>query len=438
MDQHRRPPQNQSFQGSAKDSRQILALALTCGLLSLSACSHKKTSARDGWAGTGNPQLAKDLDLSSPLGAKLTSVGENESPRLSPTGNEFLFLSSHRPTHPQPQVYVYDLGELSEKRVTYQDGQCDSPLFVNEAGDIVYASTTDEIKERPALLLKDHSSETPSELYFSDISGSRIRRLTRHPGYDGDPVMKPNSHSLYFSQEQDGAKRILQLNLSSAKDALVLAKKGVSIENFSPSPSGKNWLWLETNLTDHQTRVWLAEKSLARAQEISLPEGDYRDFSWIDDSHLILSARLEKKKYSELMTYEINQKCLRPLLADQSNLTQPQVLPQQRSLIFVSDAGGARQIYYRSVPANETTACLNPPTAPTVSTTTTSTTVTSTTSTSTVTSSTTTTTVTSTTTTAPKPAAPVTTTSTSTTIVSTATIAPPTTAPPTPTTTKKN
>lgn len=289
-------------------------------------------------------------------------------------------MSQSRATHQQTQVYVYDLSNLAERRVTYQDGQCDSPIFIKQSGDIVYTSTTDEIKERPSLLRKDNSNEIPSELYLSDINGSNIRRLTKHPGFDGNPVDRPGKlNAIYFSEQSpDGAKKIMQMNLNSDQPFQIIAKKGISIEEFTPSATGKKWLWVENDLEKKQSSLWLAEKIIAKAQALKMPQGQYQDFSWIDDSHLLLSAKLEGKKNFELMTYETDKKCLRPFLADKSNLTEPQLTSNQRSLIFVSDIGGKRQIYYRSVSLDWSAACLNaeveaPAPAPTPTTTTTTT-----------------------------------------------------------------
>jgi Tol biopolymer transport system component len=354
MGQDQRFAKDQSFKNFAESARKgfcFLALILT-------ACAGKKPVPPE--LNVAKTAAVRSLSISSTLGVKLTSEGESYQPVLSAEGNEILFLSSRPETHGQPQVYLYNLELLNERRVTYQDGQCDSPVFVKKSGNIVYASTTDEIKERPALLQKNASAEFPSELYLSDINGSSIRRLTRHPGFDGNPVDRPDkANSIYFSQEHQGVKRILQINLVSTQSIPILQKKDVSVEDFRPSPNGMKWIWRESKKDSADSSVWIAEKSLAKAQAVAWPSGRYQDFSWIDDNRLLLSAKLTKEKYFHLLSYDLEKKCLREVLADKSDLSSPQLTPNQKSLIFVSNDDGTRQLYLRTITLDWSSACLN-------------------------------------------------------------------------------
>lgn len=336
-----------------------------------------------GLGSAGNASAQKSLEVSAILGAKLTSDGESFAPALADNGVEILFLSARPETHEQSQVFLYNLESLSERRVTYQDGQCSSPIFVKKNGDIVYASTTDEIKERPLLFQKAQASEIPSELYLSDINGSSIRRLTKHIGFDGDAVDKTDrANSIYFSQQEKGAKKILQLNLVSTQFIPVLEKKDISMEDFRPSPSGKKWIWTERDLKTQQSTTWLAEKSLSKAQVLILPKGQYRDYFWLDESHLLLSAKLEDSDHYQIVSYDLEKKCLHSVLSHKSNLTEPQLAGNLKSLIFVSDASGSRQLYYRTINLDWNAACLGqvaplapPPTVTTTTTVATSTTL---------------------------------------------------------------
>jgi Tol biopolymer transport system component len=375
MGQHQRLAQNQSVKNSAKSARKNLpALALLLASLCF-GCASKKTAVPQGLGSAGNVSAQKSLEVSAVLGAKLTSDGESFSPALADNGVEILFLSARPETHEQRQVFLYNLESLSERRVTYQDGQCSSPIFVKKSGDIVYASTTDEIKERPLLFQKAQSAEIPSELYLSDINGSSIRRLTKHIGFDGDAVDKTDrSNSIYFSQQENGAKKILQLNLVSTQFIPVLAKKDISMEDFRPSPSGKKWIWTEKDLKTQQSTTWFAEKSLAKAQTLNLPKGQYQDYFWIDEDHLLLSTKLADADHYQIVSYDLEKKCLHSVISHKSNLTQPQMASNLKSLVFVSDAGGSRQLYYRTVNLDWSAACLGeaaPAPKPTVTTTTT-------------------------------------------------------------------
>ena len=91
-----------------------------------SACSSANKTVSTAGA-PGQPKIvvptAEPIEISKGFTARaVTSLGDNRSPRFSADGSKLLFLSSARPSHRQAQVYELDLLRMTERRVTFHDG----------------------------------------------------------------------------------------------------------------------------------------------------------------------------------------------------------------------------------------------------------------------------------------------------------------------------
>ncbi len=264
-----------------------------------------------------------------------------------------VYSSRKRPGHPQSQIYIYDLETLKERRVTYQDGDCRDPIILKDLKHLVYASTTDELKESPLLLRpKDASSVYPfTDLYQSDFSGSDIDRLTQNAGFDGLPVQRiDRPQSITFSRAHDGKLAAYQLNLESKQSVLVLAKKDISIESLQVSPDKKQWAWIERT-SDGKSQVFTGPYSLAASKHVpvELPAGEYKDVQWISPQKILMTAKTIKK-YFQFYTYDFEKKCLQSLFDSNTDLSSPRLIAEKQSLIFASSQSGSSQIYYKTLP----------------------------------------------------------------------------------------
>ncbi len=303
---------------------------------------------------------APTLNVSS-LGIQLTQQGSNDSPFLSANGKKVVFVGRNRPGHTQGQIYIYDLDTLKERRVTYQDGDCRDPIFLQDSKQIVYASTTDELKERPLLLRpKDSVSSYPyTELYLSDESGSNINRLTFEDGFDGRPWPRwDRPQSLTFSRVQNGHVASFQLNMESRQSIPVLAKKDISIESLQLSPDKKQWAWIQRADTG-ATLVWTGPYLLTPAKQaaLTLPAGDYKDVQWMAAHSLLLTAKSLKKNY-QFYTYDLETRCLQNLFESNTDLDSPRLNSEGHAVVFTSTQNGTSQIFYKTL-SQPPVACLS-------------------------------------------------------------------------------
>ena len=298
------------------------------------------------------------LDV-TPLGIVLTKVGENDSPSFSADGKKIVFVSRNRKTHAQPQIYFFDLEQLSERRVTYQDGESRNPFLSKDGKKVIYASSTDELKERPTLLNsmapKTPSAFPPMDLYESDLSGTEIRRLTNRAGFDGSPWPRSDK-SILYSQEKNSRLEIWQMNLASKETSPIFAKKDRSIYSLRLSPNGKNWAWIEKT-NSNETSLHIAPLNFKEdpRNEIKLT-GVFDSVDWFDDEKLYFSGRW-KTNVSQIFSYTLKDQCLKHLFQHSSNLSAPQLNPSKEGIVFVSDANGSKNIYYKSLSSN-TEGCL--------------------------------------------------------------------------------
>ncbi|MFP5518526.1 MAG: TolB family protein [Bdellovibrionia bacterium] len=114
----------------------------------------------------------------------ITPVGENSQPSFSPAGDRLLFVGSQYFQHSHSQVYEYDFDKRSSRRLTFQDGIIKSPTYLTST-EILYSSNTDQIKENLwENGFQNRISQFGGNVYYSDLFGNNIHRLTEGKGSD--------------------------------------------------------------------------------------------------------------------------------------------------------------------------------------------------------------------------------------------------------------
>ncbi len=120
----------------------IVSSSLLLSVLVLFACSRPAVkvdtpltdSPSTGVAATpvdpaGAPLAMSPTVLGSIVAKPLTGSGDNSDGRFSPDGTRVVFVSRFRPHHKQAQVYELHLGRMTEKRITYHDGDDAGPVY---------------------------------------------------------------------------------------------------------------------------------------------------------------------------------------------------------------------------------------------------------------------------------------------------------------------
>lgn len=318
--------------------------------------------------GCSHLSVTKDVLTSDFLLTKgtqqVTFLGDNDHPRFSPDNKKLLYSSRNRAAHKGSQIYEMDLTLNKERRVTFSDGDAFDPVYIGDS-EILYASTTDEIKENP-LLNKNHDPlQPPSDLYMSDRFGTEILRLTLQPGFDGQPLFVSHNTkpAIVFASRRGGLTGIYRLDLKHLPVSLISAEKGKEKKYPALSPDGTLLAWVETDLaTGTQSLMTYKMKEKIPAL-LKSGEGDYRDLSFAPrpPARLFYSVVRKGEKKSQLEVYDLEKQCTQVLFKGRDSLASPAISDESsEKLAFTRLFQDKKQIYIVPLPL-DLGPCLEPP-----------------------------------------------------------------------------
>jgi Tol biopolymer transport system component len=322
-----------------------LSLGILIGLSFLSACAQSSVTSK---------VLSSDFLLAK--GSKqITFLGDNEKPRFSPTGEQIIFVSSHRANHKGQQVYELDLKRNTERRVTFSDGDSFDPIYLNDI-EIVYSSTTDEIKENPLMNKTFDKKTPPSDIYRSDLVGNEILRMTHQPSYDGQSVFVRDFRKpfLLFTSLRNGNTGLYRLDMQSEAIQPISYEKGKERRLPTVTSDRNQYAYVEKDLTTNVEKIVLARfKGKEPLEVVKENEGEYADLVFAPDAplRLLYSIRRGTEKNFQLEIYDLEKKCTQILFKGQDSLTSP-VLSAQGKLAFVRSFQDKKQIYIVDLPTD--------------------------------------------------------------------------------------
>ena len=286
-------------------TRNGLLLMLFC----MMACQHK----------TPTPATVNTVNPENPLvkvnARPLTFLGENDSPALSPDGNRLLFLSRKRKSHSNTEIYQFEFANQTEKRLTYQDSEIQSPSYFLKQ-EFIYSSSTDEMKENLIPRDEQNQNQNRREIYSSDFVGQQIQRWTNSPGYDGIPAVgfwngKP---CIFFFSKSLKPAGIYRQSSSSEKPILTLPIADVDVTQMQYVLKTKSLYWLEKSISTifRLKRTVLAQMKpeilLETAQEIG-------SFSYSAEvESLLLSQKKPGTNTFHLLLHNLSTGCRKVIL----------------------------------------------------------------------------------------------------------------------------
>jgi len=290
----------------------------------------------------------------------LTSVGENYSAHYSPDGQRIVFVSRTRPYHTHSQVYEMDLKTKKERRVTFHDGENASPVYDSTGRKVFYASTTDEIKERPVFLQKviDNTSPSPDkagapfEIYSSALDGSDIRRVTTHAGYDSEISVNTKTGTLLFSSWKDKFFQLFIMHPPA--DPKPWIKSESSDSEPAVSPRGNLVAWVRWNEDRKKSEIWIAGVQGDNAKAIVTGDNININPSWTPDNEEIVFSSTRDGKNFNIYSIKSDGTCLKRQTNEKYDNLEPQIRVDGKELLFTSLKSGTKQLYILSWPLNTT------------------------------------------------------------------------------------
>lgn len=163
-----------------------IPLFLIFGLLVSSILAYAQMSSFDGvivFSREATPKHTSDifiLDGKSGHEHKLTSIGDNQSPALSPDRKYILFQSHHRPDTKSNEIYLMDIDGNNERRLTFtQGGNSHKPHWGINGEEIYFEAAIRGNVREYKIDLKDNKLF----LIYGDADGSDILQVADMKAY---------------------------------------------------------------------------------------------------------------------------------------------------------------------------------------------------------------------------------------------------------------
>lgn len=285
---------------------------------------------------------------------QVTFLGDNERPRFSDDGSRLIYTSHNRGNQKNSQLFELDLNRNKERRMTYSDGNAFDPVFMSDS-EILYASTTDEIKESPFLNKNPDKDFPPSDLYMSDRFGADIVRLSQQPGYDAEPIFvkHPTEPYIIFTSRRGDLTGIYRMNLKHVLVSLISAEKDKDRKSSTISPDQKDLAFIEKDLKSGDLSMQLLNMKTNKAITLKTGEGLYRDLFFAPRSphRLFYSILRNGEKQYQLEVYNVETKCTQVVFKGADSLFYPTVSNESRErLAFSRLFQDRQQIYIVNLP----------------------------------------------------------------------------------------
>lgn len=287
---------------------------------------------------------------------QITFFGDNDHPRFSFNSTKLLYQGTRPSLHKGSQLYEMDLLKNKERRVTFSDGDAFDGTYIGDS-EILYASTTDEIKENIRLAAHHDKIFPPSDLYMSDLYGNDILRLTRQPGFDGTPLFLGHQEKpfILFSSRRGELSGIYRLDLAGLPVSLISAEKGK--EKLYPTliAGGQKVAWVETDLATKKQKLILYHLKQKTSMTLKKEDGTYRDLFLAPrpPERLFYSILRNGEKQYQIEVYNIEKNCTQVVFKGSDSLLSPAVSDEApERLAFTRVFQDKKQIYMVQLPTD--------------------------------------------------------------------------------------
>lgn len=176
--------------------------------------------------------------------------GTNSSPAWSPDGTKVMFMSSMQGN---PDLYISDASGARPKRITFSVGVNTSPAWNPKTGAQV-------------AFVSDRAASGSPQLYMMNVDGTGIEKVDLpNAGYVIDPAWSPNGQLLAFSwQQTNGNYDIYVMDVVNPKNLIQLTRDEGRNERPSWAPDGRHLVFESTRTGQGQIWTMLADGSEAR------------------------------------------------------------------------------------------------------------------------------------------------------------------------------
>lgn len=318
----------------------IVSLFIWTGL---TGCSHMNKNKNQ----TQTSEASEDAKLGLPpiidgkFGTQITRFGSTARARWNRDQSQIFYITERRDSHRNTELYSYSMPNKKEARWTFQDGIISDVLPLSL--EVLYTSTTEEMKERPFLLYPELRNVIwpLNDLFRADQHGSNIQRLTKDPGFIGHLNWVEADKTLVFAS-QKGANLVIQemsLDKSVRNSGNPISRKTIA------SHIGKNlsyplrWtkkalIYVEQDQKNEKGNEKLFLQQGNKSHPLPLEAEKIYDLQWIEgqEGSLLLTRWMQGK--SQILRLDLAQECTSVLLEDTQDLRSPDFSLSRGQLLF--------------------------------------------------------------------------------------------------------
>lgn len=183
---------------------------------------------------------------------QLTFGGENAEAYFSFDGKKLSFQSK-RDGHECDRIYTMNIDGSNVRQVSNGEGRTTCAFYMKRDKRVLYASTHGGGKECPPN--PDFSKGyvwavyPDYDIYTAKPDGSKIKKLTKTPGYDAEATVSPDGKKIVFTSERDGDLELYSMDANGKNVRRLTHEPGYDGGAFF-SPDGKQIVYRGSHPTD--------------------------------------------------------------------------------------------------------------------------------------------------------------------------------------------
>jgi TolB protein len=308
------------MKSSARSNSLALMLALSLGAACSSQAPHAEgvvpPKAFEIKAGKPVEPMANERHLKNVR--QLTFDGENAEAYWSHDGTKLVFQRRDA-SMPADQIYVLDLATGDLRRLSSGKGRTTCSYFLQGDREIVFASTHLAGDEPPVVKMTGRGYQwavhREYDLFVADASGTKVRQLTDTPGYDAEATVCPVSGAIVFTSVRDG-----------------------DLELYTMEADGSHVKRI-TNRPGYDGGAFFSHDGTKLVFRSAFPKDDAE----AKEDATLLGQQVVRPSHMEITTCKRDGSGFRQLTKNGAANFAPYWLPDDKRIIFASNAAGVEQ-----------------------------------------------------------------------------------------------
>ena len=160
---------------------------------------------------------------------QLTFGGQNAEAYFSSDAAKIIFQST-RPPYPCDQIFSMNIDGSDVKLLNSGKGRTTCGFFFPDGRRIIYASTHLTSAACPPAPDRSQGYVWPIysgyEIFSANTDGTRVKRLTKNPGYDAEGTISPDGRKIVFTSMRGGDLDIYSMNTDGSGVKRLTNQKG--------------------------------------------------------------------------------------------------------------------------------------------------------------------------------------------------------------------